>query len=275
QSGSVSRGADGLSDFGDGPARDAAGSGDGFAETSEFYCESGRSESRRREDFDCESEGSDFREVRNPPRRRNPASLVPSKRNHRTTCRQFTLSRADSRPRAELGICLVSGVRYCLRMVIRAGGFLGSALAVGGVVKVTDALEHGACDDRKRDGGVAEDFGEFASFVRWNKFSPGDGFGVSAAGESAPMHGLGTDAEAVVIALERHFFVAAASEQFRIDAELLRPVARYAAANGENSHALGGQHGFREVLEIGERIEGQRGAIFFAALALLQREVNT
>src|SRR5215471_2566326 len=92
-------------------------------------------------------------------------------------------------------------------------------------LEVADALEYGANDQRKGDSGVFEDFGELAAFFWGNKFAPGNGFGISAAAEAAPVDGFGADANAVGVALKRKFFVAAAGHEFGIDAELLRPVA--------------------------------------------------
>ena len=68
----------------------------------------------------------------------------------------------------------------------------------GSLFEVADALEDGADDERKGDGGVVEDFGEFAAFFGGDEFAPTYGFGVGAAAEAAPVDGLGADAHAVV-----------------------------------------------------------------------------
>ena len=88
------------------------------------------------------------------------------------------------------------------------------------------------------------------------------------------MHGLGADAQAIIVALERHFLVAAARKQLRVNAELLRPIARNPAAHGENSHALGREHGFGEIFEVVEGVEAQLRTSFLAALALMQRKID-
>ncbi len=88
------------------------------------------------------------------------------------------------------------------------------------------------------------------------------------------MDGLGADADAVVIALERKFFVAAASHEFGVDAELLRPVARDAAADGKDAHFFGGQHGVGEFFEILEGIEAEDGAAIGLAAVFVEGEVE-
>ena len=90
--------------------------------------------------------------------------------------------------------------------------------------EVAEALQDGAYYQRKGYGGVVQDFGEAAAFFCGDEFAPGDGFGVGAAGEAAPVYRLGADADSVAIALQRNFFVAAARQEFGIDAELLGPV---------------------------------------------------
>ena len=65
------------------------------------------------------------------------------------------------------------------------------------------------------------------------------------------------------------FFVAAAGEEFGVDAELLRPVARNAAADGEDAHLFGGQHGVGEFLEVLEGIEAKERAVIALAKDLV------
>src|SRR5260370_7418259 len=69
------------------------------------------------------------------------------------------------------------------------------------------------------------------------------------------MHALRTEAQAVVIALERQVLAEAAVPQFDERAKLLRPVPRHAAPDGEDSQPLLPQQGGCEVFEIFERIE--------------------
>jgi hypothetical protein len=140
--------------------------------------------------------------------------------------------------------------------------------------EVADALQDGADDERESDGGVFEDFGEAASFFGGNEFAPGNGFGVGATAEAAPVNRLGADADAVVVALERKIFVAAAGHELGVDAELLGPVARNTTANGEDPHFLCGHHGVRESFEVFEGIETENRALFFLAGVLIEGEVE-
>jgi hypothetical protein len=140
--------------------------------------------------------------------------------------------------------------------------------------QIANALEDGADDKRKSDGGVFENFGELAAFFGWDEFAPANSFGVGAAAETAPVHRLGTDADAVVIALQGKIFVTAAGHEFSVDTELLGPVARHTAADCENAHFFGGHHGVREGLEIFERIEAKRGALLFFARVLIEGKVE-
>ena len=141
-------------------------------------------------------------------------------------------------------------------------------------LEVAEALEDGADDERKSDGSILEDFGEAAAFFRRNEFAPTDGFGVGASAEATPMNGLGTDADAVVVTLKREIFVAAAGHEFGVNAELLGPVARNAAADGEDTHFFGGHHGVGEGLEILEGIEAKDGALVALAGVLIESEVE-
>jgi len=69
------------------------------------------------------------------------------------------------------------------------------------------------------------------------------------------MDWLGADANAVVVTLEWDFFVAAAGQEFGVDAELLRPIARDAAADGQQAHFLRREHCGGVMFEIFEGIE--------------------
>src|ERR1700756_212289 len=123
--------------------------------------------------------------------------------------------------------------------------------------EVADALKNGTDDEQEGDGGVFEDLGEAASFFGRNELAPTNGFGVGAAAEAAPVNRLGADADTVVVALERKIFVAAAGHEFGVDTELLGPVARNTAADGEDAHFLCGHHGVRESFEVFEGIEAE------------------
>jgi hypothetical protein len=163
---------------------------------------------------------------------------------------------------------------------VRSGGVTRLALETqdGGInpplLEITDALENGADDEWERDCRVFEDFSELAAFFGRYEFAPADGFGVRAAAEAAPVHWFGTDAHAVVIALEGKIFVAATGHEFGIDAKLLRPVARNATADGENAHFFGGHHGAGELLEIFKGIEAKTRTLFLFARILIEGEIQ-
>lgn len=143
-----------------------------------------------------------------------------------------------------------------------------------GLLKVFDALQDRADHKRERDGGVFQDFGELAAFFGGNELAPGDGFGVGAAAEAAPVDGFGADADAVTVAFEGKIFVAATSHEFGVDAELLGPVARDAATDGEDAHFLGGEHGGGKLFKIFEGIEAKRGTVVAFAGVLIEGEVQ-
>src|SRR5712671_796146 len=88
------------------------------------------------------------------------------------------------------------------------------------------------------------------------------------------MDWLGTDSHSVVITLQRNFFVAAPRQQFRVHAELLRPITRHSSTDRKNSHAPGGQHGVGKLLKIQERIEPQQRPLVPLAGNLVQRKVD-
>src|SRR5216683_5655207 len=124
--------------------------------------------------------------------------------------------------------------------------------------EIPDALQHRANNQRQRHRRVIENFREAPAFFWRHEFPPRDRFGVRAAAQPAPMDRFRANPHAVVVALQRKFFVTAPRQEFRVHAELLRPVPRHAAAHGQNPHALGGQHGVRKLFEIFEGIEAQQ-----------------
>src|SRR5215472_5355184 len=123
------------------------------------------------------------------------------------------------------------------------------------VLKVAQALQHRADNQWQRYGSIVEDFRELAAFFPRNEFPPQHGFRVCASAQPAPAHRLRTDAHPVIVAFQRKVLVASPREQLRVNAELLRPIARNAAAHGENPHALGLQHDAGKLLEIFEGVE--------------------
>src|SRR6267143_5748682 len=140
--------------------------------------------------------------------------------------------------------------------------------------KVPDALQHRPNDQRQRHRRIIEDLREPSAFFRRNKFSPGYGFRIRAAAKPAPMHRLRADAHAVVISLQRNFFVPAPRQQFRVHAELLRPITRHSSADRKNPHAPGGQHGVGKLLKIQERIKPQQRPLVPLAGNLVHRKVD-
>ena len=88
------------------------------------------------------------------------------------------------------------------------------------------------------------------------------------------MNGLRTNSHAIVVAFQRNFFVAATRKEFRVHAELLRPVPGHSAAHCENPHALGGQHGVGEFLEIFEGIKTQQRSFVFEPKNLVQSKID-
>jgi len=50
---------------------------------------------------------------------------------------------------------------------------------------------------------------------------------------------------------------------------------RHTAANGEDAHALGGEHGVGELFEVFEWIETQKWTLLFCARHLVQGEIDS
>src|SRR5438309_8756478 len=120
---------------------------------------------------------------------------------------------------------------------------------------LVQALQHSGYDHGQADGSIYEDLSESSSLGGWHKFSPGNRFAVRAARQSTPIHRFGTNAHAVVIALELNVFPQAPVTQFEEWPKLLRPIAPDATADGENTEPLLAQQGGREVLQIKERVK--------------------
>ena len=95
------------------------------------------------------------------------------------------------------------------------------------------------------------------------------------AAESAPVDGLGADAQAIVVALEREILAASAMAQLDVGAELLSPIAGNAAADGEDTESGLLEILLGEVIEIEEGIEADQLASLFGALAIVQGEVES
>src|SRR5262249_32671819 len=95
--------------------------------------------------------------------------------------------------------------------------------------EISDSFEHGPNNQRQRHRRIFKYFREFPTFFRRNKFSPRHGFRVRAPTQPAPVHGLRTNPQAVVVALQRQVFIPAPRQQLRVNTELLRPISRNAA----------------------------------------------
>src|SRR5215831_13823609 len=142
-------------------------------------------------------------------------------------------------------------------------------------LEVADPLENGAGYQRERYGSVFKNLGKLATFLRRHKLAPGHGFGVGAAAQAAPVYRFRTNPDAVVVALQWQFLIAAAGHQFGVYAELLRPVARNATADSENSHALCSQHGGGKLFEVFKRVEAQQRAAIALAREFIQSKVDS
>src|SRR5664279_181287 len=120
-----------------------------------------------------------------------------------------------------------------------------------------DALQHRACDQRQPHRCVEQHFRKFATLFWRNKLAPRNRFAIGATGEPSPIDWLGTDANAIMKALERQVFPTAAMPQIDIRAKLLRPVARHSAANREDAQAVLLQQSLGIELQIFEGIVAQ------------------
>src|SRR5882672_644621 len=141
-------------------------------------------------------------------------------------------------------------------------------------LEVANPLQHCADNQRQRYRRIIENFREFSALFRWNKLAPRNGLRVRAAAQPAPMYRFRADPQTVVIALQRELLVTTPRQQLRVHAELLRPVARHAAAHRENPHPFRRQHRIREFLEVLKGIEPQQRSLVSLPGDLVQREVD-
>src|SRR5262245_57694098 len=100
------------------------------------------------------------------------------------------------------------------------------------------ALLHGLDDERPGNGGIAGYLGKAAAFTRRDAFAPRHALRIGTPRETAPVHGLWTDAHAIGEALKATALANALGNQFEIGSYLLPPVARHTAANGENANSF-------------------------------------
>src|SRR5579864_5024774 len=88
------------------------------------------------------------------------------------------------------------------------------------------------------------------------------------------MHRLGTNAQAIMIALERHVFHAPAMPQLDEWSKLLGPIARHAPADRKYSQPLLRQHGGCEMFQILKRVEPELWFALLRSHAVGQRKVQ-
>src|ERR1700736_4261446 len=116
------------------------------------------------------------------------------------------LGRADLRlgslgvPQASRRLILAVDLSEQLRFLSHR--FL-SLFACGAFLALVQALEYRCHDERQTNRGVYEYFSEFSALCRRHKLSPRNRLAVRASRQATPIHGLRTDAQAIVIALER------------------------------------------------------------------------
>ena len=134
-------------------------------------------------------------------------------------------------------------------------------------------LQHALDEQRPHRGRVGVDLGEAAALGLGHELAPGHALGVRAAGEAAPVRGLGADAHRVLVARRAQVDAEAVVHDVDVRPDLLRPVARHAAADGEDAQPLRAQGEAREAVEVevgvvaGQRAE-QRHRIALRALRL-------
>src|SRR5882762_6360331 len=149
---------------------------------------------------------------------------------------------------------------------------LGAAILV---FVIPDALEHRAHNQRQRHRRIVKNFRKASALFRRHKFPPRNCFRICATAQSAPMHRLRTNSNSVVVAFQRQLAISTPRQQLRIDSKLLRPVARYSAANRKNPHALRRQHRIRKFFKVFEWVETQKGAFCILPRNLMQRKINS
>src|ERR1051326_2955454 len=74
-------------------------------------------------------------------------------------------------------------------------------LASPALLRFVQPFQHGGYDDGQSDSCVDKNFAEFSALGRRNEFTPGNRLTIRTAGQSAPIDGLGTDSQSIVVAL--------------------------------------------------------------------------
>src|ERR1700691_1754287 len=136
-------------------------------------------------------------------------------------------------------------------------------------------LQHSRHDQRQDHRSIHKDLAKFPTLRRRHKLSPRNRLAVRTTRKPAPIDRLRADAQSVVIALQGKVFPSPAVAQFDERSKLLRPVARNASADGENSQAFLAKKGCGKVFQVFERIEAEAGLSFFVALAVGQGVIET
>src|SRR5215475_199839 len=120
---------------------------------------------------------------------------------------------------------------------------------------MTVAVARGA---RPGNGRVAGHLGKAAAFARWDEFAPRHALRVCTARQSAPVHGLRTDAHTIHETLKTTTLANALGDQLQVGTDLLAPVPRHTTANGEDAEDFLRLYAVRVVLQIDERVISQR-----------------
>src|SRR5215469_12964524 len=153
--------------------------------------------------------------------------------------------------------------------------FLTRTVALAALLfQVPDSLEHSAHHKRQRDCRVLKHLGKLATFFGRHELAPAHGFGIGAAAEAAPVNWFGTNAHPILVAFQRKLFIAAPGHEFSVHPELLGPITRNSAPNGENTHFLRRHHHMSEGFEVFEGIEAQYRALGLLPRVLIQREIE-
>src|SRR5215467_14367728 len=138
-----------------------------------------------------------------------------------------------------------------------------------------DPLQYRSSDQRQPNCSVQQYFRKSSAFFDWHKLAPGNRLAVGAAGKPSPVHGFRADSDAIVKALQNQLFSASTMSEINVRAELLRPIPRHAAADGEDAESFLFQQSFRIVFQIVEWIVAKRLLAIPSAYTVVHREIQT
>src|SRR5215510_9977395 len=119
------------------------------------------------------------------------------------------------------------------------------------------ALLNSLDNERPGDGGVAGHLGKPTAFTRRDEFAPRHALGIGTARESPPVHRLWTDPHTIRKALKTAALANALSNQLQVGPHLLPPVARYTAANREDTHGFLRSHTLSVVFQVQKWVIGK------------------